>query len=398
MTVHIASFVFTLLLSTFAQADWIQVTGSAPLDAGSYESVRLQARESALQQAVMQYGTEVRSHQRMENGVLRHDEVSMHSQARVARAFVQDEYRERGQLHLVMSVEVEPVPQCPTSQSGQYKKKVAVLGFSVQSPEQARMGRIHDVDRGLASALNEALHRQGGLVVYESSQLKIYPETRNAPSHYTGQNTLTKAADLASQMGAQFVISGVVRNLGVEEEAAFKNSYWQRIANFAKNSNRTRHFSVDLFVHDGFSGAIVWQRNFTTQGQWREAANRKLGFSHPEFWEGEYGRAVAQLIDDMAWKVEEQLRCQPFMTRISRVEGKTLHFDSGASTGIRPGDKLSLYRTFHFNDADQQGGVELTNVKTALTVSQVHPGFASGTIAVDPGRLNIQEDDLLIAW
>ena len=86
------------------------------------------------------------------------------------------------------------------------------------------------------------------------------------------------------------------------------------------------------------------------------------------------------------------------MTRISRVDGKTLHFDAGASTGIRPGDKLSLYRTFNFNDADQQRGVELTNVKTALTVSQVHPGFASGTIAVDPGRLNIQEDDLLIAW
>lgn len=398
MTVQIASFVFTLLLSTFAQADWIQVTGTAPLNAGSYETVRNQARESALQQAVMQYGTEVRSVQRMQNGVIRHDEVSLHSQARVARAQVHDEYREQGTLHLVMNVEVEPVPQCPGSQSGTYKKKVAVLGFSVQSPEQARMGSLHDVDRGLASAINHALHRNGGLVVFESSQLRIYPEARNAPSHYTGQNTLTKAADLAKQMGAQFVISGVVRNLGVEQENAFKNSYWQRIANYSKNSNRTRHFSVDVFVHDGFSGEIVWQRNFSTQGQWREAANRQLGFAHPEFWEGDYGQAVSGLINDMAWKIEEQLRCQPFMTRISRVDGKTLHFDAGASTGIRPGDKLSLYRTFNFNDADQQRGVELTNVKTALTVSQVHPGFASGTIAVDPGRLNIQEDDLLIAW
>ena len=42
--------------------------------------------------------------------------------------------------------------------------------------------------------------------------------------------------------------------------------------------------------------------------------------------------------------------------------------------------------------------VDLESVKTALTVTQVHPNFSSGTISVDPGRLNIQEDDLLIAW
>ncbi|MDX1451146.1 MAG: flagellar assembly protein T N-terminal domain-containing protein [Oleiphilaceae bacterium] len=398
MSTQISSFFFTLLLTTLVQADWIQVEGSASLNDLPYELARERAREAALQEAVMQYGTEVRSRQRMENGVLKHDQVEIHSQARVSRAVVQEEYHRDGKVHLVMNVEVEAVPQCPNSQSSHYKKKVAVLGFTVQTPQQAQIGQIHDVDRELASALNHALHRSGGVVVYESSDLKLYREMRNAPSHYTAQNTLTKAADLAKQMGAQFVVSGVVRNLGVEDEAAFKNSYWQRLANFAKNSNRTRHFEVELFVHDGFSGAIVWQRTFHTSGQWRAEVNRKLSMSHPEFWEDGYGQAVRRLIDDMALKIEEQLRCQPFMTRISRVAGKTLHFDSGASTGIRPGDKLALYRTFNFHDADQLKGVELTNVKTALTVSQVHPGFASGTISVDPTRLNIQEDDLLIAW
>ena len=98
----------------------------------------------------------------------------------------------------------------------------------------------------------------------------------------------------------------------------------------------------------------------------------------------------------MATNVTEQVRCQPFMTRITRIEGKILHFSSGASSGIRPGDTLALYRTFNFYDSERLTGVELDSVKTALTVSQVHPNFSSGTISVDPGRLNIQEDDLLI--
>ena len=125
---------------------------------------------------------------------------------------------------------------------------------------------------------------------------------------------------------------------------------------------------------------------------------KAVGFGSAEFWQDEYGLAVGGLVNEMAAMINDQLRCQPFMTRISRVEGKTIHFLSGASSGVRPGDKLSLYRTYNFYDADLLKGVELTNVKTALTVSQVHPGFASGKISVDPGRLNIQVDDLLVAW
>jgi hypothetical protein len=86
------------------------------------------------------------------------------------------------------------------------------------------------------------------------------------------------------------------------------------------------------------------------------------------------------------------------MTRVSRVDGKTLHFMSGANSGIRPGDRFSLYRAEYLQHATQDSSIELFNVKTALTVTQVHPDFGSGSIAVDPGRLNIQQDDVLIAW
>jgi len=379
-------------------ADWVRVTGSAPLKDGRYEVARKYAREDALQQAIMQFGTKVKSHQKVENGILKQDQVSISSEARVNKSMVEEEYVWKDVLYLSLNVDVEAVPSCGNSQASAYKKKVAVLGFSMQSPEQARMGAIQNVERGFASALNLVLHEQQNLVVFENSHIALHGETMNAPSHYTEQNTLTKAADFAKQMGTQFVISGVIRDMGVEDQAAFSNSYWSKLKRLGSKANQNRRFTTELFVHDGFSGAIVWQKTFSISAEWNADAQHKLGFGSAEFWELEYGKAVGRLIGDMGGMVNEQLRCQPFMTRISRIDGKTLHFSSGASSGVRPGDKLSLYRTFNYYDADMLKGMELTNVKTALTVSQVHPGFSSGRISVDSGRLNIQEDDLLIAW
>jgi len=391
-------YLLCLCFPAFVWAEWVQVKGSAPISGGRYELAREQAREDAFQQAVMQFGMHVKSRQRVENGVLKQDDVSLSSEARVNKSTVEDEYVRQGILYLKMSVDVESVASCPDSQASGYKKKVAILGFTLQTPEQARLGGLHDVERGLASALNQALKRQDSLLVFENSQFSLHRETINAPSQYTVQNTLSNAAEFAKNMGAQFVISGVVRDMSVEDKSVFSNSYLAKLKRLGPLANQNRNFSIEMFIHDGFSGAIVWQKNLSVTAKWEEGIQEQIGFGSAEFWHGQYGQAVSGLIDGVSGLVSEQLRCQPFMTRISRVDGKTLHFSSGASSGVRPGDQLSLFRTYNFYDANMLKGVELTNVKTALTVSQVHPGFASGRISVDPGRLNIQEDDLLVAW
>ena len=387
-----------LVCSQLVNAEWVQVIGKAPYSEGSYEQARGKAKENALQQAIMQIGSHVKSEQRVVNGILKYDNVSVSSQARVNKAVVLDEYIYKGVLHLSMNVDVDDIPACSGSQASTYKKKVVVLGFAVQSPEQTRLGALHDVNRGLSSELNQALHERGDLVVFQSSQYSLYDDLVDAPTSYTEQQTLTKAAAFAKQTGAQFVVSGVIRDLGFEDEAALGTSYWARLKRLGQQSNTNRRFVVDVFVHDGFSGAIIWQKNYALSEEWTTDPGKKIGFGSAEFWQDDYGVAVGGMINEMAAMIDDQLRCQPFMTRISRVEGKTIHFLSGASSGVRPGDKLALYRTLNFYDADLLQGVELTNVKTTLTVSQVHPSFASGKVLVDPGRLNIQIDDLLVAW
>jgi hypothetical protein len=391
-------FGLVFFLAMPAAAEWVQVTGSAYVDQGLYDDARVRARDDALAKAVMKFGAHVSSEQEMRRGKLVKDYVNVSANAKVRRSEVQEEYVSDGSMHVVMNVEMEQVQQCPDSQSSQYRKAVAVMGFSLQSPEQAGLGGLHGVDRGLANSLHQALRKQDGLILYNASNTRIDKDSVSAPTHYTQEQYLSNAAAFAKQLGAQFVVSGVVRDLSVENADAFGSSRWAGLLRAGNLSNTTRNFSVDLFVHDGFSGSIIWQKTFTTQADWTHDPPASVGFGSGEFWSANYGREVQKVVNTMAYLVDDQLKCQPVMTRISRIDGKTLHFNSGASTGIRPGDTFSLYRTFSFYDALQASGAELQNVKTALTVSQVHPEFGSGTIAIEPGRINIQEDDVLIAW
>lgn len=386
------------LLSGPLQAQWLQVTGSAVIKDGQYEQARAAAQADALRKASMEFGGQIKSSQRMRQGELVEDLVRFDAQAKVRRAEVQEEYVADGALYLVMNVDLERVQSCPNSQAAGYKKAVALMGFSLQSPRDAMQGGLANIERGLASALNESLLKQNALLVMSASHNSLYADLLDAPTRYAEQGQLTQTTQVANDLGAQFVIAGVIRDLGFEDPEHFENSAWRKLLRVSKLSNPTRRFSVDIFVYDGFSGSIIWQQNFATAAPWNLALEDQVGFGSAQFWQDSYGQAVQAQVDTMAYLVAEQLRCQPFMTRISRVAGKTLHFDSGARTGIRPGDKFSLYRSYAFYDANRVSGVELQNAKTALTVAQVHPEFASGTIGVDPGRINIQEDDLLIAW
>lgn len=389
---------FILLFSGSASAVWIQVTGRASIEHGGYNLAREQAMKDALRQAVYQYDAGLDSNRSINMSNAQEADFSSNSRAQINQSVIFSEKQENGYLVLTLNVDISNRPLCEVSQSSQYKKKVAVLGFSLQVPAQVNMGGLENIERGLAGQLSQRLKEQDALVVYEQSQVTLYADLQNAPSHYTEQLTVSNAADYAKQAGVQFVVSGVIRDLSLEDSDVFETSYWSKLKRLAGQTNQNRQFLVDLFVHDGFSGEIVWQKQFATRGEWRADLTEHVGFESPAFWNEEYGQQIAQVLNKMATNVTEQVSCQPFMTRISRVEGKTLHFSAGASSGIRPGDTLALYRTSNFYDSDRLSGIDLENVKTALTVSQVHPNFASGTISVDPGRLNIQEDDVLIAW
>ena len=382
--------------SAFAQ--WVETQGSAVVSENGYVEARDFARQEAIQKAIQEYERLTGSYKSLVNGRLVTERIPNVGQVIIRDEQVKDERMEGHKLVIDLAVDLERELECGQNDGARYKKSVAVLGFSLQVPEQASVGGLYDVDRGLSKALGDALGQYNSLVVFEREHDASYEDFRNAPTSLDEQRSLTHTLQYAKQLNVQFVVSGVIRDLGLVNPKAYSSSFWRESIKFFAQANERRRFSVDLFVHDGLSGELVWQENFATEGKWTPSLDEETGFSSQEFWQLDYGKSVAKLVETMAFGLDQQVRCQPFMTRIARVDGKTLHFGTGARSGLRPGDQLSVYRTYNYVDAQQKRGIELNNTKTVLTVSQVHPNFSSGTVSVDPGRLNIQQDDVLIAW
>ncbi len=386
------------------QGKWIHATGKAVIENGRVDIARQSAREDALRQAAMQAGVRVYGHQSLRNGDLTEDRLDIMSHAYIRDVKVLDEKVKNQVLTMLVSANVEQLSHCDSGAANGYRKKVAIAGFSVQNPGDAQYGNLYNIDRSLPAYLSRQLNHLGNTLVFENSHTRLYEDLNNAPTAFTHQRTLTKAVMVAREMGVQFVLSGVIRDMSVKNPGAMNNSPAASLRRAFSSLtgvggyDRSRAFALEIFVHDGFNGSIVFQKFYRIERPWNEDLQSRIAFGSDAFWQSDYGKGVGDLLDNIAHELNEHLRCQPFITRISRVEGKTLYFSSGGSAGVRPGDKLSVYRTFQYSDSDQFQHTELTDMRTALKVNQVQPHFSRGSLTIEAGRLNIQEDDLLIAW
>jgi len=374
------------------QADLVQVTGRAVVS-GAPSYAREQALEDAMHQASLQAGAQVRGTQLMEDGMLTDETLSIQTRSLVRNVEVISENIVDGMYEISIRADVDDAAMCPAS-SQSYRKAVAVAGFGLARPQQATLGRLENIEQELPRWLVSELNASGGVHALDATRISLYQDPRRAPSAETAQQRLTTSVALATQLGAQYVVSGVVRELG--EHPQKKAGLFTTLAGMADKPQR--EFAVDVFIHDGLSGAMIFQRTYRTEGEWNVARNARTGFGSPEFWDTGYGNNVADVLADASEDVGEMLRCQPFMARIVQARGKRLHIEAGAGAGIRPGDKLKVYRTGTFYNLDLEPRTELADMAAEAVVRQVQPQFIVADLSGPAERLAIQRDDMVIAW
>jgi len=288
--------------------------------------------------------------------------------------------------------------QCRSATALNYRKRVGFLGFSMQHRPEGAVGRLENMERGLPATLVRLLNQSLSLQPHSASQIRLYQESFNAPTYETEQRILSKAVKASRELGVQFVVSGVIRSVALHNQNAYKNTLIKRSMRYWKLVDLQRDFSVDLFIHDGFSGALLFEQRYHTQALWPLEKNQQVAFMSPAFQQLAYGQKVLAQLRRMAAHIEESVRCQPFMARITHVEDRQILFGSGTNAGIRPGDQFQLYRARQLFRGDTFQGAQLFPVKEVLQVSQVQSEFAMGTLNTDPTRLNIQQGDVLVRW
>jgi len=390
---------FVLLIgwASLAEAFVVEVQGQAPI-AGSINHARQQALEDAMRQASLRAEAHVVSTQLMSKGLITQDDIELKSQANIKDVEVLWEGAEQGIYSVTIRADVKPMQMC--QQGNSLRKAVAVTGFGLVSAKQTSLGQLQNIEQDLARVFINTFNDSGQMHALDASHIGLYSNPKFAPSVQNQQRHLTTSMALAQNLGAQYIVSGIVRGLDTLSTAADRveqNESWLSLVGLTDEPTE-RQFVVDVFVHDGFSGALIFSNTYATQGKWNLDRMANVRFASPAFWRSNYGHAVKDLLAGAIDDVSMSLRCQPFMAKIIRTEGKRLHIEALAGAGIRPGDKFSIYRSGTFYNLDLEPRIELTNTDMKATVSQVQPQFIVAELSMSAQQLSIQRDDIVIAW
>jgi len=372
--------------------------GHASIHNGDIDSARAQARQAAMRDMALQYDARISNSDTVKNGVLISSRLRVTSDVSARNVQVVDEFRSGQLLRLTLRAEMTAQQSsCGNGAASTLKKRVAITGFPLLYPDHARVGRLDDAGEMLPQQLQARLRNAGSVQVLSATSLRMYDDLLNAPTAQQDDNRLTNVRQLARELGAQFVVSGVIRDLDVADPAAWNTSVLGKLKRGAGAVDQSRRFIADMVIYDGFSGAPVYQQRFSARAQWNAGPGSAKGFASAGFEQTDYGQAVAQVMDDMAQSVTDALNCQPFMTRISRVDGDLATIESGATSGLRPSATLHVYRSAqHFEALDVTP--ELSETGVSITLNNVHPEFASGKLSAHGGQTNIQQDDIAVVW
>ena len=270
----------------------------------------------------------------------------------------------------------------------------------MQNPKDAVLGGLNDIEQRLSGVMANTINGRHRLHAMDSGHVLLFTSVDRAPSSQNNLQRLTNGVELAKELGAQFVVSGVIRDLSMINPDADVRRIWDTPLELVglNREKRERNLVLDVYVHDGISGALMFQNTYATSGIWPYGNLKRTGFATPEFWKSPFGLETKGLISKVVADLNENLGCQPYMAKIIDTNADYIRVDTGGSVGMRPGDELTVFRTSTFYNLDMQGMTQLQDTKVKATITQVQPRFAIAKLDKTPSRFAIQREDVVVAW
>ena len=392
---HTLIVALVFLLPSITLAKSVDAVGEAVIYNNDIADARYRATQQAIKQAVLESGSRVNIKDALNNGELESN-LEIRSSGYVQKARILSEEQNGDFLRIVARVDVTPDSQCSSGPTSYYKKTVGVTGFELQDPLQARLGGLSNISRELPKDLADEINKQGYLRALTATNIAIYPDLINAPSSTNYDGSLTNVTRISEQLGVQYIVSGVIRDIG-EVYLRFPNDKESKDL-LDEGIDKERNFVVDIYIYDGFSGALLFEQRYNEVGNWDISDHARVGFGSAKFWSVHYGKVVQQALKESALDTSDQLRCQPFIANIFRTEGNRIHISAGSLSGIKQGDKFNVYRRYEVFNQLQSAQTQLNNANISVTIKQVQPNFSVGELVVDSRILNVQQQDVVIAW
>ena len=405
------------------RANAVTVEGQAVINKDAPLLAKKQALQDAIRQASMQSSVNIHSQTLLSQNNVSIDAVSMRTAADVGKTKVIKEWTTDNIYHVVATVELSADNAC----TPHYRKRIIATAFPLAKQEQVTGYETQDLYSGIPRELNNLLIESGDFIGSNATNISLYPRADLAPelqdqSTYRSSNfgagasgtgivelqsntpyRPSKVMQLAMSNGAQFVLSGVIRDMEVESTEYMSGAGPLAFArSLAREVVARRGIGIDVYVHDGFTGALLFQQRYvdTVIGDVWIPATYTVGSER--FNATSTGGKIAHIIDQASTDIRQTLSCYPFTTRIIDIKNDTVFINAGAQKKINVGDQLVVYSTSGTDDLHLDGGLSFIGkdkqAAGVLTILNVNPRYAIGKLEAPARDLGIRVGDWAKSW
>ncbi len=275
-----------------------------------------------------------------------------------------------------------------------YRKRLLATGFPIVTSGQVNANETQDLYSGIPREMMNILMETGDFIGRNETHTVLYSRPDTAPEIIDettyGQSILV---DLALEHNAQFVLSGVIRDLEVESTEYFRGSgVFSEMKSLMRDFIARRGVGIDVYVHDGLTGALLFQHRYTDRvigDVWIP-----LGYTvgSERFKGTPAGHKISQIIRMASHDVGLAFACYPFSANVIKVENNRVYIAAGAQNKIKQGDSLVVYASNLNEGMQEQYLIGVINIKN------VQASFSVGEMEVMSDTRKIKVGDLVKSW
>jgi len=398
-----AGLLFAGLLLGMAQAQSMEAEGTSPINGQVGVAKRL-AIQDAIRQALLQTNAQVSTTTVISSHGVMSDNVRFTARGNVTNVVILDEWTDETNYYVRIRAQVPgviavtnraeatnigtrnaslQVLSAPSGLSDQYRRKIAITQFHVL--DRAQIADLPNIEIALARELKRRLDVDGRVRTADASQYLlplggdgVMSQGRILGALPAAQEVGQLATEFAESLGVQFVVSGVIRDMGITKHLL---------------GTRVRHLELDVIVHDGITGAEVARHRLN------ESVVDAGFFDFPttvpvlndKFYASPLGQRVNRVLDKLVDLLVNDLAAQSFTARVIRAEGRQVFFDAGGTANIKVGDVLNTFQLSQVavNDLPGQRALGFSeNTTSILVVTQVQRLFSVGELGSETARLS----------
>lgn len=301
---------------------------------------------------------------------------------------VVDEWREGNVYHVQILAVLSDKQLCSSS----HRKKIVATAFPVVNADQISGTESQDLFGGIPREINNRLMESGDFIGRNLTNTVLYsrpdmaPDTPNSRD-YSGNSII----NIARKQDAQFVLSGVIRDFKIESGEYLRGSgILAEIKAAARDLVSRRSIGIDVYVHDGFTGALLFQHRYTDSilGDVSLPAGYTVGSER--FNSTPAGHKIDQIIRQASDDIRSIFGCYPFASRVSQVNGNRIVIAAGAQDKVRVGDRYKVYPAVSSNMVTGAAIMESVGV---MTVTEVGTNSAQGVLDDETQTFRVMPGD-----